>query len=62
MQILNQSMLPNYKTNINFQHLLGSVQIAFQFENVMFEQIVDSNMQVIDHARTAFTICVITHI
>lgn len=55
-------MPSNYKTNnINFQHLLGSVQITIQFGNVTFEQIVDSNMQVIDHTRTAFIICVITH-
>ena len=53
MQILNQSMLPNYKTNIDFEHLLGSVQMTIPFENVTFEQIVDSTMQVIDHTRTA---------
>ena len=62
MQLLNQLMLPNYKTNIiNFEHLLESVQITIQFVTVAFEEIVDSNMQVINHTRTAYIICVITY-
>jgi hypothetical protein len=53
--------LPNYETKISVEHLLGSVRVTIQFENVRFEQIVDSNMQVIDHTRAAFVIlCVIT--
>ena len=53
--------LPNYETKINVEHLLGSVRVTIQFENVAFEQIVDINMQVIDHTRAAFIIlCVIT--
>ena len=61
MQILNRSMPSKLRNKDQRWTSTGSVRVTIQFENVAFEQIVDINMQVIDHTRAAFIIlCVVT--